>query len=135
MTTFCKKTLLIVAALLTVFVGSFILLRNSGSDSFVAYTPAIPGSITLSGRYVCLPLLLPNDLQTKECKFGLQTENGDYYAVNFGQSASAAEQFRSRAYIAAEGFIVDKETLNSSEWAPFRMKGIFTITRMTNIGL
>jgi hypothetical protein len=65
-----------------------------------------------------------------ECAFGLKTDDGDYYAVNFGQSADAMNQFQSGAHITAEGFVVLKEALSSDNWAKYNMKGIFTITSM-----
>jgi hypothetical protein len=89
-----------------------------------------PQSVTLSGTYECLPHLNPGDVVTQECKFGLKTDDGVYYAVNFGQSANAAELFKSGAHITAEGFVVIKEALSTDMWAPYNMKGIFTITKM-----
>lgn len=86
--------------------------------------------ITLSGRYVCLPLLVDASVPgTEECVFGFKTDDGYYYMVNFGQSASSKKQFDNGAYIKAEGFIVLKETLNTDQWNKYDMKGIFTITK------
>lgn len=87
-----------------------------------------PQSVTLSGTYVCLPHIDTSGPQTEECAFGLKTDTGDYYAVNFGQSADAMRQFQHGAHITAEGFVVIKEALNTDQWAKYEMKGIFTIT-------
>ncbi len=89
-----------------------------------------PQSVTLSGTYVCLPHLDTSGPQTMECAFGLKTDDGVYYAVNFGQSANAMNQFQSGAHITAEGFVVIKEALSSDQWMKYNMKGIFTLTRM-----
>ncbi len=89
-----------------------------------------PYNVTLSGTYECLPHLNTNGPQTEECAFGLKTDDGVYYAVNFGASANAMNQFQSGAHITAEGFVVIKEALSTDQWAKYNMKGIFTITKM-----
>ena len=91
---------------------------------------ATPQQVTLSGTYTCLPHLDTTGPQTEECAFGLKTDDGVYYAVNFGASANAAEQFQSGTHITAEGFVVIKEALSTNQWAKYNMKGIFTITKM-----
>ncbi len=91
---------------------------------------AIPQNVTLSGTYTCLPHLDTTGPQTEECAFGIRTDEGDYYAVNFGQSASAMEQFQSGAHVRAEGFVVIKEALSSDHWQKYNMKGIFTVTQI-----
>jgi hypothetical protein len=94
---------------------------------------AMPRTVTLAGQYVCLPHTDTTGPQTEECAFGLQTDAGDYYAVNFGQSADAMQQFQSRVRIRAEGFIVIREALSSDQWQKYNMKGVFTITRMLDV--
>ncbi|MBI2030005.1 hypothetical protein HYT05_00090 [Candidatus Kaiserbacteria bacterium] len=90
----------------------------------------VPYEATISGQYVCLPHVDTTGPQTEECAFGLKTDAGEYYAVNFGQSADAMQQFQSGAHIRAEGFIVIKEALSTDHWQKYDMEGIFTITRM-----
>jgi hypothetical protein len=119
------SSILIIAA---VFILGSLILR-SAKDRTVPLD-ATPKEATLSGTYVCLPHADTTGPQTEECAFGLKTDDGVYYAVNFGQSENAMEQFQSGAHITAEGFVVIKEALNSDQWAKYNMKGIFTITRM-----
>jgi hypothetical protein len=88
-----------------------------------------PITITLSGTYVCLPFIDTKMPASGECVFGLKTDDGVYYMVNFGQSASAKQQFDKRAHITAEGFVTPKEALSTDHWVPYNMKGIFTITK------
>ncbi len=105
---------------------------NSLVSSFHFIEPVVdvaPKSVTLSGKYVCLPHLVESDFQTMECAFGLQTNDGDFYAVNFGQSVDAVKQFMAGGKVTAEGFVVIKEALSSNQWASYKMKGIFTITK------
>lgn len=91
---------------------------------------AAPKNVTLAGTYRCLPHKDANAPATEECTFGMQTDEGRYYAVNFGASAAAMEQFQSGAHIKAEGFVVLREALSSDHWAKYDMEGIFTITKM-----
>ena len=87
-----------------------------------------PQDATLSGTYGCLPHANPNGPQTEECAFGIKSDDGVWYAVNFGQSADAMQQFRSGAHVTLRGFVVPKEALSSDHWALYDMKGIFTAT-------
>lgn len=89
-----------------------------------------PQQVTLSGTYECLPHADTTGPQTEECAFGLRTDAGEHYAVNFGQSADAMQQFMAGAHITAEGFTVIKEALSTDQWNKYDMKGIFTITRL-----
>ncbi|MFZ2523369.1 MAG: hypothetical protein WAW92_03195 [Minisyncoccia bacterium] len=91
---------------------------------------ATPQNVTLSGTYVCLPFIDTKAPSSEECVFGLLTDDGVYYMVNFGQSASAKAEFDRRARITALGFVTPKEALSTDHWVPYNMKGIFTITKM-----
>lgn len=118
------------AVLFVGIVGYVVSVRSSNTANPQALLDATPQNVTLSGTYVCLPHLDTSGPQTEECAFGLQSDDGQYYAVNFGQSAGAMEQFQSGAHIKAEGFVVIKEALSSDHWQKYNMKGIFTVTRM-----
>lgn len=89
-----------------------------------------PQNVTLSGTYVCLPHLDTTGPQTEECAFGFKTDAGAYYAVNFGESADAMQQFMAGAHITAEGFTVIKEAVSTNQWDKYNMEGFFTITRV-----
>jgi len=86
--------------------------------------------VTFSGVYECLPLLHPPELEQIECTFGILSDDGSHYAVNFGQSADSMNQFKNKEHITAEGFIVLKESLSTNHWDKYNMKGIFTVTRI-----
>ena len=111
-------------------VGFFFFWGASIKSENVEVLDPTPRNVTLSGTYVCLPHLDTGGPQTMECAFGLLTDDGVYYAVNFGQSENSMEQFQSGEHITAEGFIVIREALSSDHWFKYNMKGIFTITKM-----
>ena len=123
-----SKWVYIVAGVVAVLL--IVLLWHNDSTQDVVSVNGTPNNVTLSGTYVCLPLIDTKTPPTQECVFGLKTDDGVYYMVNFGQSASAKEQFDRRAHITAEGFVVIKEALSTDHWAPYNMKGIFTIIKL-----
>jgi hypothetical protein len=110
--------------------GSFYMFNYSNKDTPKKDIDPTPQNVTLTGTYTCLPHLDTKGPQTMECAFGLQAENGDYYAVNFGASGDSMNQFRAGETITAEGFVVIKEALSADQWQKYNMKGIFTITKM-----
>jgi hypothetical protein len=119
-----------VVILLTVLVGIFVYFLGS----YMNASPDVPEpsvqNVTLSGTYVCLPLIDSVEEDVDNCRFGFKADDGIYYAVNFGQSAQSIALFNRRARITVEGFIVLKETLSSGEWQKYNMRGIFTVTRI-----
>jgi hypothetical protein len=115
----------LVGALLLFIVGALLYSPKQSPDTLFDATPQ---QVVLSGTYVCLPHLDTSGPQTEECAFGLEGDDGNYYAVNFGASADSMAQFQSGAHIRAEGFVVAKEALSASQWQQYNMKGIFTIT-------
>ncbi len=121
-----KKIIGLVVIIAVILVGYIAMRLNK--DVVVPPLDTTPQNVTLSGTYVCLPHLDTTGPQTEECAFGLQTTEGDYYAVDFGASADAMAQFQAGQSITAEGFVVIKEALSSDQWAKYNMKGIFTIT-------
>lgn len=94
-------------------------------------TPVIPAAtqeaVVLSGTYVCLPHLNASASKT-DCAFGIKTDDGIYYAVNFGAGAGAMSDFKDGTHITAKGFITPKEKLVPNNWAKFSLSGLFTLT-------
>jgi hypothetical protein len=119
----------IVAVLVLIIFGYFNLSKNFSKNVSVDIDPT-PKEITLLGVYECLPFLGGYGANTNECAFGLKTDDGVYYAVNFGQSADAMKKFQNGERIYAQGFFVPKEALSTDHWVKYNMKGIFTITKM-----
>lgn len=120
---------LIIVLVLVITLISFF--RNSKNDN--QDLDPNPRNMTISGLYVCLPHKDTTGPQTEECAFGIKTDSGDYYAVNFGQSGYAMNDFINGSYIKADGFFVIKEALSTNHWDKYNMKGIFTITKMISV--
>jgi hypothetical protein len=124
------------------FIGTFLalvvvvvagLMYQTVPEETVAPLDPTPTPVTLSGTYVCLSHADTTGPQTEECAFGIQTDDGEYYAVNFGASAQAMEQFQSGVHIRAEGFVVIKEALSTNQWEQYTMKGVFTVTNVVEV--
>lgn len=128
-----KTVFVLFVALIVAAVAYFAFTEYGSKSTLISGADGTPYNTTLSGTYTCLPHMDTSGSQTMECAFGLRTDNGDYYAVNFGASANAAEQFQSGAHIRAEGNVVIKEALSASQWQKYNMKGIFTITNMLEV--
>lgn len=124
-----SKKIIIALGVVVVLAGlvGYALYMNGNTSELLDPTPQ---NVTLSGTYVCLPHLNPGEVQTEQCVFGLKTDDGIYYMVNFGASANAMDMFQSGEHIKAEGFTVIKEALSTNMWDKYNMKGIFTITQI-----
>lgn len=84
--------------------------------------------MTLSGNIVCLPHKDTTGPQTLECAFGLQTEEGTYYALDFGSMSQPAPTLKGNEHITANGIFVPIETLSADHWQKYDIEGIFAVT-------
>lgn len=121
---------MIVGIILIALFVYLIFFHVPGTASAPATADPTLAPMTISGTYGCLPYRDASAPQTAECAFGIRTTDGVWYAVNFGQSARAAEQFRASAQVVAEGFAVPLEALSTDHWSRYDMAGIFTVTRL-----
>lgn len=122
------KKYLTVIGIFAVISGIFVYSYTNKNIEEPMQLDSIPTNITLSGTYMCLPYLDKEKTPSEECVFGLKTDEGVYYMVNFGASASAFEEFQKGKHITANGSVFLKEALSTDQWMPYNMKGIFTIT-------
>ena len=104
-------------------VSSFATTTNAVAEQSPVSTA--PVTITLSGTYVCLPT--QNGVVTADCAFGIQSDDGDFYAVNFGAGAGSMADFTNGAHITARGTVVLRENLHPDSWTKFTIKGLFTV--------
>lgn len=128
-----NKSIFSLLGLLAVLVAAYFAVAYFMPTREAVVLDATPQNVTLSGTYGCLPHADTSGPQTMECAFGLQSDTGEWYAVNFGASADAMQQFQSGAHIRAEGNVVIKEALNSDQWQKYNMKGIFTVTNVLEV--
>jgi hypothetical protein len=128
-----QKNIIICVVFLAIITVGYFLMPSffiNKEQNLGAVVDPTPKNATITGIYGCLPHLDTSGPQTMECAFGIKTDQGEYYAVNFGQSGEAMEQFKSGAHVTLEGFVVVKEALNTNQWQKYNMKGIFTVTKV-----
>lgn len=124
-----KTIALGIVSLMVLVAGYFVILQLNTPRPLGEIIDPTPSPMTMTGTYLCLPHA-PGYPQTEECAFGIQADSGEFYAVNFGQSADSMQQFQTNARIRAEGFFIPKEALSTDQWNKYDMKGIFTVTRI-----
>lgn len=122
-----KQTIISTIILVVTGVIGAVIIRSHPIDTS---RDTMKENVILSGTYVCLPHIDTSGPQTQECAFGFETDDGIYYAVNFGASENAMQQFQGGMHITAKGFVVAKESLSSDQWAKYTMQGMFTITQV-----
>lgn len=89
--------------------------------------PPAPYAATLRGTYVCLPHRDTSGPQTMECAFGLQTEVGEYYALDFGEDGDMT-QFKSGEEAFLTGTITPIEALSTDQWQKYDIVGILSVS-------
>lgn len=83
---------------------------------------------TLSGEYVCLPHIDTEGPQTDECAFGLKTDTGEYYGVDFALMSQVPPELEVGDRFSASGVITPIERLSADHWRQYPIEGIFSVT-------
>lgn len=91
-------------------------------------TAIVPYRATLSGEFVCLPHTDTSGPQTTECAFGLKTDSGEYYAIDFNLMSQTPPQLATGERFSASGTITPVEMLSSNHWQQYPIVGIFSVT-------
>lgn len=99
---------------------------STETPTSVRSEPLSPELITLEGTYVCLPLLAQG-ANSADCAFGIESDDGIFYAVNFGARAGSMADFLAGAHIKAKGTLILRDNLNPNSWEKFDMHGLFTV--------
>ncbi|HVS79816.1 MAG TPA: hypothetical protein VHF05_02465 [Candidatus Paceibacterota bacterium] len=86
----------------------------------------VPASIAVTGTYLCLPHTDTTGLQTDECALGIQTDDGTYYSLSFGNS-QAAFSYKTGDRLNVSGTMTPAEALNSNAWQKYPIKGIISV--------
>lgn len=87
-----------------------------------------PYRASLSGEYVCLPHKDSTGPQTTECAFGLKTDAGEYYGINFFLMSQTHDPILVGQKISANGVVTSVLRLSTDEWQKYPIQGIFSVT-------
>jgi hypothetical protein len=97
-------------------------------------TPMVRQATSLSGKYVCLPHKNKSGPQTLECAFGLQTNDGLYYALDTNAIPQAdvmniqvGQQFK------LDGLLVPIEEISSNQMGNYDIRGIMKVESFTKL--
>ena len=93
-----------------------------------------PYRAMLSGEYVCLPHADTTGPQTDECAFGLKTDVGEYYAVDFSLMSQEQQPLSVGDRMSAQGLVTPIERLSSDHWKKYAIEGIFSVTDSLQVG-
>lgn len=83
---------------------------------------------TLEGEYVCLPQKDASQLHTPECIYGLKTDAGEYYGIDFSAMSQTVASVQVGQKISATGSVHPVEMFNDSLWERYPIEGMFWVT-------
>jgi hypothetical protein len=128
-----KKTSTAVGIILLVLIASFVTLNKYVYDEKQASPEEMaesyePYRATLAGEYMCLPHVDSSGPQTMECAFGLKTDAGEYYAVDFSLMSQTPPPLSIGDRLSASGLVTPIERLSTDHWRQYPIQGIFSLT-------
>lgn len=123
-----NKRILLLGFVLLLFLCAFFTFNNYIYTQKQVPTEIVPYSATLTGKYICLPSKNTDLPQTMECALGLQTEDGELYALDFNQVSQTPPDLTMGQTYVVSGQITPVEMLSSSRWQRYAIVGIVTVT-------
>lgn len=121
-----RKIIIIVAVVLALLtIGFLVLNRYIYTEKQGDGTKIAPYEGILTGEHVCLPHKNTDGPQTLECAYGIKTEAGEYYALDF--DPEELPDFNIGGRFKAKGLITPIETSDNGYWSKYPIVGIFTI--------
>ncbi len=119
------KTAAIIVGAAVILIGGYFALRAL----YAAPEEGVPQAerVALSGTYVCLPLK-ESASSTGTCAPGVRTDDGVYYAADWGFMSHGMEPAKEGDTVTASGIITPIERLSTDYWQKYEVAGIFTAT-------
>lgn len=87
-----------------------------------------PYKATLSGTYLCLEQKESIEGKQEKCVFGLKTEVGEYYLIDFNLMSQSISNLWTDTRIKANGVLTPIEYLSTNHWQKYNVKGVFSVT-------
>jgi heat shock protein HslJ len=119
-----RKPLLGLVLILFIVAGTGLYLYSKSAD--VEISPLIPQRATMHGEYACLPVR--DDAASGDCVPGIKTEDGMYYALDFGLMSQERPALAIAQKFSASGVVTPIETLSTDYWQQYVVEGIFSVT-------
>jgi len=121
-----KTKIIIACATVIAFIGAGIFLLNNFLYT-VPDTGEKPERGTITGTYMCLPLRDSTQRDT-DCAAGILSDEGAYYAIDFGFYSQGLPQLVEGDTLKATGVVTPIETLSTDYWKKYPVIGIFSVT-------
>ncbi len=123
---------LLIVFIVLLIIGSSLLWYSHSRKQFQENPslPSEPYHTTLTGTYLCLPHTNTSGPQTLECAFGLQTDEGTYYALDFNLLPNAVQTLQTGSTITATGTVTPIERLSTDHWRKYPITGIFSVEKL-----
>ncbi len=88
----------------------------------------VPQDVTLQGHFTCLPHKNTGGPVTMECAFGLETDDGKYYALDAtAVSPSPLADMTTGKQVSITGLLVPADQLNTDQWQKYDIVGIMQV--------
>lgn len=123
-----KKLLIIVAIFALLIAGFYAFNAYIYNEKQGNPTDVTSYRGTLTGEVVCLPHADTDGPQTMECAYGLRTDTGEYYALDFTLLSQEFTPVETGERFTANGTITPVEMLSSDHWQKYAIEGIFSVT-------
>lgn len=88
----------------------------------------VSATTTLQGTFTCLPHKNTDGPQTLECAFGLKTDAGVHYALDFSGSPTSAFDLPMDRPYRVTGLLVPIEAISSDQWSKYDIRGIMRVS-------
>ena len=93
----------------------------------VKTSDVVPERASLSGIYECVPTRTSAPADAS-CVEGVRTDEGKYYAVDFGLMSQTRPSMQLGERITASGVLTPIEMISSDYWRHYTVAGIFSVT-------
>lgn len=97
-------------------------------DSIVFSGSDIEVPLTVRGSYQCLPHKNTGGITTMECAFGIETKNGDYYALDMQGLPQNMINTDIGTIIEITGTLTPIEAISSGYWSAYPIEGIVRVS-------
>lgn len=113
---------------LLIVVGLFAFIYQHKRSGEVVKEGSGAARVTLTGTYGCLPQKDTTAITTDECAFGIRTDDGLYYAIDFGLVSTLPPVLTDGTRIRATGRVTPLIALSTDYWQKYPIEGIFSVT-------
>lgn len=126
-----KRSLLIIACTLLAVGLGVLLFRPASSEQISVSSGSvaqIPESktVTLTGRYGCLPKRDTGGVQTMECALGMLADDGESYILD-SETTTGLEEMLGGGTFQIEGTFTPIEMLSTDQWRTYDVRGIVQV--------